>query len=196
MRTLFDYITGTLVQKEANRIVLDVGGVGFDVQATSMTTSALLSIGEVVTVHTYLVVREDSLSIYGFESVLERTLFIQLLGISGIGPRLAIAALSVFSPAELVQIIKSNNETELCKVAGIGKKTAQRIILELRDKIDDTLVNSAATIEVSSSADMAVAALQGLGYTEEEIRYGLEKAEATADTAQRVRNALDALRKR
>ena len=196
MRWLFDYIRGLLVQKEPNRAVLEVGGLGFDVSITSTTSGELPSVGETAKVYTYLIVREDNLTLYGFTSLLERTVFAYLLGVGGIGPRTAQAVLSTFSAAAFIQIVHNGDGAALQKVSGVGKKTAQRILLELKDKVRRLGQEAAVSILSGAEPDLAVAALLQLGYTDDEVHLALGQVESGADTAQRVRAALEVLRKR
>jgi Holliday junction DNA helicase RuvA len=196
VRLLFDYIRGLVVQKEPNRAVLEVGGLGFDISITSTTSGELPSVGEMAKVYTYLLVREDNLALYGFNSLLERTVFVHLLSVGGIGPRTAQAVLSTFTASAFIQIVNSNDGQALQKVSGVGKKTAQRILLELKDKIRRLGHETAVPIGAGTEPDLAVAALLQLGYTDDEVQLAIGQVESSADTAERVRAALEVLRKR
>jgi Holliday junction DNA helicase RuvA len=196
VRLLFDYIRGLVVQKEPNRAVLEVGGLGFDISITSTTSGELPSVGEMAKVYTYLLVREDNLALYGFNSLLERTVFVHLLSVGGIGPRTAQAVLSTFTASAFIQIVNSNDGQALQKVSGVGKKTAQRILLELKDKIRRLGQETAVPIRTGTEPDLAVAALLQLGYTDDEAQLAMGQVESSADTAERVRAALEVLRKR
>ncbi len=184
------------MQKTPDRIVLEVGGVGFDLSISNITSGQLPAIGEKAKVYTYLIVREDNLVLYGFGTLLERTVFNHLLSVGGIGPRTAQAVLSTFTPPAFIQIVQSSDEEALCKVSGVGKKTAQRILLELKDKL--RRIGQEADISVSTGVepDLAAAALLQLGYTDDEVKLALSKVDNSADTALRVRGALEVLRER
>lgn len=130
-------LTGALLEKASSAIVVGVGGVGFELSVSLYTYDRLPEVGQSVTLHAYLLVREDALSLYGFHDRAERELFTRLISVSGIGARTALAALSGFAPANLAQAILSGDSRRLSGVPGIGKKTAERIIVELRDKLPD-----------------------------------------------------------
>ncbi|MFQ3581517.1 MAG: Holliday junction branch migration protein RuvA [Chloracidobacterium sp.] len=128
-------LAGTLLEKMSASVVIGVGGVGFDVGVSLYTYDRLPEVGQSVVLHTYLLVREDALSLYGFHDRTEREFFVRLLSVSGIGARMALAVLSGFAPPDLAQAILSGDGRRLSGVPGIGKKTAERIIIELRDKL-------------------------------------------------------------
>ncbi|OYT70590.1 MAG: Holliday junction branch migration protein RuvA [Chloracidobacterium sp. CP2_5A] len=128
-------LTGTLLEKASSAAVVGVGGIGFEVGVSLYTYDRLPEVGQSVTLHAYLLVREDALLLYGFHDRVERELFARLITVSGIGARTALAALSGFAPADLAQAILSGDSRRLSGVPGIGKKTAERMIVELRDKL-------------------------------------------------------------
>ncbi len=128
-------LTGILLEKATAAAVVGVGGVGFEVGVSLATYDRLPEVGHSVTLHTYLLVREDALALYGFHDQAERAFFIRLLSVSGVGARTALALLSSFSPSDLAQTIVAGDSRRLSGVPGIGKKTAERIIVELRDKL-------------------------------------------------------------
>ena len=127
-------LTGRLVHTEAGRGVVDVRGVGYEVFATSRAFAAWAEIDEVV-VHVSTQVREDAIALYGFERPLERTAFTVLLGVSGVGPRMALAALDTLTVEELTRAVETDDAVALGRIPGVGKKTAQRLALELKGKL-------------------------------------------------------------
>ncbi|MCS7079138.1 MAG: Holliday junction branch migration protein RuvA [Chloracidobacterium sp.] len=128
-------LTGTLLEKASAAVVVGVGGIGFEVGVSLYTYERLPEVGRNVTLHTYLLVREDALALYGFHDRTERAFFVRLLSVSGVGARTALALLSGFTPPDLAQAIAVGDGRRLSGVPGIGKKTAERIIVELRDKL-------------------------------------------------------------
>lgn len=196
MRTLFDYIRGLIIQKEPDRVVLEVQGLGFDIYCAATTSTQLPAPGEKAKIYTYFVVREDNMTLYGFNTLLERTVFVHLISVSGIGPRTALAVLSTFTAEYFVQIVCTNDEQSLCQVSGIGKKTAQRIMLELRDKIRRLEQQMDEPTQEYPDSNLTIAALRQLGYVDDEIRFALEETESSGSSSERVRAALEVLRKR
>jgi len=130
-------LTGTLVDKGPSRIVVDVGGVGYDVQIPLSTFYPLGEAGSRVELRVHTHVREDALALYGFATPLEHNLFERLISINGVGPKLALAVLSGIEPAELIRAVRSQDVARLTKIPGVGKKTAERIGLELKDRLQE-----------------------------------------------------------
>ncbi len=160
-------LTGRLRRKATDYLVVDVSGVGYQVQAPLSTYSGIPETGEEVTLHIHTYVREDSLSLFGFLTEAEKDMFLLLTGVSGIGPRLALAVLSSLSIADIAAAIQSSDDSKLRTIPGIGRKTAARMVLELKDKI--TVVAAAATRRDQTAAgedrfEDAVSALVNLGY--------------------------------
>jgi holliday junction DNA helicase RuvA len=185
-------IEGTLVDREGETITLQTdGGVGYEVTVPLGVFERLPANGSRVRLHTELVVREDGWSLYGFDQALERRIFQRLLGASGFGPRLALALLSTLGPDRTVKSIKGKDIAALATVSGIGKKKAERLILELSDKFADVDIEPAKT--VPRPAEEAVKALAALGYApavaEDAVRQVLGEGD-DGDTAQLVRRAL------
>jgi len=182
-------ITGQLVYKSFEHVIIDVGGVGYRVQIPLSTFYTLPDQGEVrLQIHTH--VREDALLLYGFASSLEKDIFLLLLSVSGIGPKLALNILSHASAAELKEGIGSGNIKRLSALPGIGKKTAERLILELKDKMGrlDTgsLPSPLASTPVVTAGDQledVVSALVNLGYKESQARKTLEALEIPPDAS-------------
>ncbi len=161
-------LTGLLARKEPPSLLLDVNGVGYELDAPMSTFYDLPAIGEKVALYTHLVVREDAHLLYGFSRESQRQLFRSLLKVNGVGPRVALAVLSGLSESELLTCLAHEDIARLTKVPGIGRKTAERLIVELRDKVDLTMAPAAgAARPVTVPADPvseAVSALIALGY--------------------------------
>ncbi|MGO9243140.1 MAG: Holliday junction branch migration protein RuvA [Bryobacteraceae bacterium] len=130
------HLRGVLLEKHPNQAVIEAGGVGYDVTIPVSTYTALPEVGAEARLRIHTHVREDAIQLYGFSSVEERALFEKLIGVSGIGPKLAITVLSGIQATELVRIIRGSDVALLTRVPGIGKKTAERIVLELHDKLE------------------------------------------------------------
>lgn len=139
---MISFLKGCIEEKNENLLLLDVNGVGFELTVSSNTLSALPMNGSVVKVLTYMAVREDDISLYGFSSQEERELFNKLITVSGIGPKLAISILSGLALSDLVVAIINEDSKLLSKIKGLGKKTAERLCLELKDKLNSSLVSS------------------------------------------------------
>lgn len=165
-------LSGTLVQKEPPSLLIDVGGVGYELEAPMTTFYDLPARGERVTLYTHLVVRDDAHLLYGFSSERQRRLFRYLIRVNGVGPRVALAVLSGLSEQEFVQCIADNNLARLTQVPGIGKKTAERLIIEMRDKVSlgDIAVSATGVAhdEPTDPVSDAVSALMALGYKAQE----------------------------
>ena len=130
-------LTGTLLAKQPPALLLDVAGVGYELEAPMTTFYTLPAVGETVTLHTHLVVREDAHLLFGFASEDERRLFRALIKVSGVGARLALTILSGVSADEFVRCVQDSDTATLVRLPGIGKKTAERLIVEMRDRLDD-----------------------------------------------------------
>jgi len=160
-------IEGLLRSCDGNRIIVEVGGVGLEILVPLRFVDSLGGEGARVRLYTYLHVREDTLALYGFPDEAERHLFQMLIGVSGIGPKLALAVLSVTSAGELARVIHEEKTNVLQTIPGIGKKTAERIVLELRDKIElERYVPAAAAAETGVPRDVfdeALTALESIG---------------------------------
>lgn len=152
---------GTLLEKGTDFVLLEVGGVGFRVSVSFTTLAALPAMGATTRLHTHLVVREDSLSLVGFASLDERTAFDLVTGVQGIGPKLALSILSTLTASELAAAVRAGDHARLTRIPGIGKKTAERLVLELRDRFGG--VTAAAKRPVGGSSAVT-SALVNLGY--------------------------------
>ena len=180
---MFSYIKGSLEEKSSNYVVIDVMGIGYKIFMSDSSINSIGEIGEKVKVHTHYHVREDDISLYGFLTNEELKMFELLLSVSGVGAKSAISMLSNISPSEFAVSIVNNDITKLTKVPGIGKKSAQRIVLELKDKLkaEQELVNNEAIqenedlIDIGSDVEEAMSALQILGYNRKEIQKAISQ---------------------
>ena len=130
------HLHGTLLEKHPNQVIVETGGVGYDVQIPVSTFSALTEVGSEVRLRIYTHVREDALALYGFRTAEEKIIFEKLISISGIGPKLAITVLSGLATADLISAIRNGEVAHLVRIPGVGRKTAERIVLELKDKVE------------------------------------------------------------
>lgn len=179
---MFAYIKGSLEQKSNNYVVIDVGGIGYKIFMATKAIETLGEIGKVVKVHTHYYVREDNISLYGFNTNEELHMFELLLQVSGIGAKSAIAMLSEISPSSFALAVISDDISQLVKIPGIGKKTAARIVLELKDKLKtEEAITKTEEVKLSitneEETSEAIAALQVLGYTKREIEKALENVD-------------------
>jgi Holliday junction DNA helicase RuvA len=187
------FLTGRVAGKAAGYALLDVGGVGYRLLMSTRSLAALPPEGDSVTVHTYLAVREDELTLYGFENETERELFERLISISGVGPKVALAVLSSLQPDALRSAVAHEDVALLSSVPGVGKKTAQRLILELKDKLDLPDLGAAATGSGRLAETEAREALLGMGFSPAEASAALRDAEPGASTERLLKAALRAL---
>jgi Holliday junction DNA helicase RuvA len=186
-------ISGTLVEKSPPLVVVETGGVGYEVDVPMSTFYNLPAIGERVILLTHLVVREDAQQLFGFLTGEERSAFRQLVRISGVGPRTALAVLSGLSVAELAQAVTRQEAGRLVKVPGIGKKTAERLLLELKGRLGADIVLPTA-VASEAQADI-VQALVALGYSEREAAAALKALPADVGVSEGIKLALRALSK-
>jgi Holliday junction DNA helicase RuvA len=163
---LIGRLRGLVVDRGYETIVLEVAGVGYLVAVSPRTLADLPGVGEEVVLHTHLHVREDQLALYGFGSLADKDLFGMLLGVSGVGPKVAMAILATMTHAQLSAAVASDDVSALTAVPGIGKRSAQKLLLELKPKLD---VIDDASYSASSMAEVREA-LEGLGYGPDEIR--------------------------
>jgi len=185
-------LRGRVASSRPGAIVLDVGGVGYLVSATA---SAVRRAGEAdggeITIHTHLHVREDTLQLYGFASTGERSLFELLLGVSGVGPKAALAIVSGYAPDQIRRAVASGDHALFTSIPGIGRRTAERVVVDLKDKVG--AVESAAALPESGGGDDHAAArdaLVGLGMSVAEAEAALREVDEDAPIEERVRLAL------
>jgi len=194
-------LSGTLISKQPPLMVIDIACVGYEVEAPLTVFYDLPDIGQPVVVLTHLSIKDDSHTLYGFSSESERTLFRQLLKISGIGAKLALTILSGVSGQELARYVAEGDSASLIRLPGIGKKTAERIIMELRDKLDAIPAGIGRTPGAAASpgdaASEAAHALTALGYKPQEVtRMVRQAAEPDISAEEIIRRALQSMVKR
>lgn len=183
-------LTGTLFEKSPPRIGLDVHGVGYDIEVSMSTLYDLPDVGQQVTLLTHLVVREDAHILFGFATSQEREAFRSLIKVTGVGARMALAVLSGLSVTDLAQAVTLQETGRLTRVPGIGKKTAERLLLELKGKLGaDNIASAAAT---SHESDI-LQALTALGYSDKESMTAIKTLPAGVEVSEGIRLALKAL---
>lgn len=189
-------LSGILLEKNPPQVLLDVGGVGYEVDVPMSTFYNLPKIGEKVSLFTQLIVREDAHLLYGFATESERATFKQLLKVSGVGPKVGLAVLSGMSVNDLAEAVAMQESGRLIRVPGIGKKTAERLLLELKDKlkVDVRITVGGETAKPSSAADV-LNALISLGYNEKEAHYAIKQLPKDASVSEGIRHALKSLSK-
>ncbi len=180
------FLSGKLLEKEANLVIVDVGGVGYEVIIPLSTFYDLGEAGEEVSLRIYTHVREDVFQLFGFKTVRERELFLLLISVSGIGPKSAVTALSGMSADEIISAIRQNNLARLNSIPGVGRKTAERLVIELRDKIAKLSALSSEEMKAEGSAseqasegdiyEDALSALVNLGYQRNAAEKALKQA--------------------
>ena len=181
-------LTGRLASKHPPQLLVEVGGVGYEVEVPMSTFYSLPAAGEAVTLFTHLSIKEDSHSLYGFATLEERTTFRQLIKISGVGARTALAVLSGLSVGDLAQAVALQDAQTLTRIPGIGKKTAERLLLELKGKLADAKPSAPGSNDVLN-------ALLGLGYSEKEALAAVKGLPTGLAVAEGIRAALKALAK-
>ncbi len=185
-------LTGLLAEKSPPFVLVDVNGVGYEVQVPMSTFYNLPELGAKVTLLTQFIVREDAQLLFGFLTAAERESFRELIKISGVGPRIALALLSGLSSSELAQAVAEQNTTRLVKVPGIGKKTAERLLLELKGKLAPALATPGFAAASDSQNDI-LQALIALGYSDKEAQAALKALPAEVSVSDGIKLALKAL---
>ena len=189
-------ISGILLEKNPPQLLVDCQGVGYEVDVSMSTFYNLPALGDKVILFTHLVVREDAHLLFGFGSVEERKVFRQLIKISGVGARMALAILSGMSTTDLAQAITLQEASRLIKIPGVGKKTAERLLLELKGKLGAELSASGGTSHPAANTNTDVLhALLALGYTEKEALLALKQVPAELSVSESIKLALKALSK-
>jgi Holliday junction DNA helicase RuvA len=188
-------ITGALLEKRPPLVIVDVQGIGYEIDVPMSTFYHLPAIGEAVTLYTQLIVREDAHLLFGFGTEAERSVFRQLMKISGVGARTALALLSGLSVADIHQVVATQDSVRFTRIPGIGKKTAERLLLELRDKLDfDT--NHFDTVTVSARSDNDILnALRSLGYNDREVDWAVKQLPNNIAVSDGIKQALKLLSK-
>ena len=188
-------LTGTLLEKSPPQVLVDCHGVGYEVDVPMSTFYNLPALGEPVSLLTHLAVREDAHQLFGFASEQERTAFRQLIRISGVGARTALSILSGLSVADLAQAITLQESARLVKVPGIGKKTAERLLLELKGKLGAELPSASGSGAQTDTQRDIEQALLALGYSEKEAQTALKGLPADVTVSDGIKQALKALAK-
>lgn len=188
-------LSGIVLEKNPPQILIETGGVGYEVEVPMSTFYNLPATGERVALFTHLTVREDAHLLYGFGTQAERRAFRQLLKISGIGARTALAVLSGLSVAELAEAVTMQESGRLVKIPGIGRKTAERLLLELKDKLGAELATGVAVNRPAAASNDVLRALVGLGYSEKEALHAVKQLPEGASVSDGIRQALKLLSK-
>jgi len=188
-------LAGTLLEKNPPQIVVEAGGVGYEVEVPMSTFYNLPASGERVMLLTHLVVREDAHLLYGFGTEAERRAFRQLLKISGVGARTALAVLSGLSVAELIEAVAMQESGRLVKIPGIGRKTAERLLLELKGKLGADVVSGVAVNRPKLVASDVMNALLSLGYNDKEAQHAVKQLSEGLSVSEGIRQALKSLAK-
>ncbi len=183
---MYAFISGIIDYIDPNGlVVIDNNGIGYNVNVSLNTLSGLPSKGEKTKLYTYTYIKEDAFSLFGFASMSEKSMFIKLIDISGVGPKMALGILSGITTTALALAVANSDVKSLSSIKGVGKKTAERIILELKEKVDITssdFVSSTTSINISSSKEIndAIEALVALGITKNDAIKAVQKASETA----------------
>lgn len=186
---MLSYIRGTVTYKDAEGAIIEAGGIGYELSMSIHALASLSQVGATAQVWTYLSVKDDGIALFGFADPAEKNLFVKLIAVSGIGPKMALSALSTFRPAELVNCIAAGDVSAISTIPGVGKKTAQRMILDLQGILKTDASLDASSIDGVPHARDAIRALESMGFTAEEARASLaDCTESTLDGI--IRHAL------
>ena len=188
-------VSGTVAVRRGDHVVVSCGGVGYRLAVSAETLKHVPAVGREVVLHTHLIVRDDALALYGFATEEERDLFLMLLGVQAVGPKVALAVLSGAPPRELLRVVAAGDAVRLQAAPGVGKRTAERIIVELREKVGATLPEDSITVTRSDEpSTLAREALLGLGYSPTEID-GLLEGAAGESAEELIAHALRSARR-
>ncbi len=201
---MFYSITGKIVYSDITRIALDCSGVAFDITTSVNTLRKTGNIGDVATVYTYLAVREDGMELFGFADNEELQYFKMLISVSGVGPKAAVAILSVLTPEMLALSITAGDVKSITKAQGVGPKIAQRIVIELKDKVSKLVPDKISTGKLaeasavlsSGNCDEAVSALMALGYSNSEATHAVAGTDSSLSVEEIIKIALRNLSRR
>jgi Holliday junction DNA helicase RuvA len=193
------HLRGKLIHKEPGQAIVEAAGVGYDVAISVPTFTALPSVGAEAALHIHTQVSDDQIALFGFLEREEKRLFERLITVSGVGPKLAIKMLSGLNPERTVQAIRGQDHTQLTRIPGVGKKLAERLVVELKDKLDDFAVAPAPTSVAGPAVDDVLSALVNLGYQRVAAERAIEQAVAkdkslSADFDGLFRGALKVIR--
>lgn len=199
---MIGFLRGTVDEKQAPHVVIDVNGVGYDIETPMSSFFNLPALGEKVSIRTHLVVREDAHILYGFLTEQERALFRSLIKVNGVGPKVALGILSGVSVDDFCLWVGDNNVAALVRLPGIGKKTAERLIIDMRDRLPEQLgsttsVPSGVSVQPASSIEEAISALVALGYKPQDAeKRARAVASDNASSEQIIRSALQSAAKK
>lgn len=186
---MFAFLTGILEQKENNLAVINCNGVGFELNVSDTTIYELGKVGEMTTIYTYMAVREDAITLFGFATKEEKSAFLKLTGVTGIGGKMAIAILSAMPVADLIGAIVSEDVKLLSSIKGLGKKTAERLVVELKNSFDDlqlSMLNPRNTAVISSAVEEAIDTLVAMGLTRFDATSIVKSVATQNDTAEDI----------
>lgn len=188
---MYAFISGKIDSKSDSKIIIDCNGVGYEIFATTSTIASIGAIGEFAKIYTYLHVREDAMMLFGFSSMNEKEMFLNLLNVSGVGAKTAIAILSGISVSDLLTAISFGDPTQIAKIKGVGKKTAERIILELKSSISNVdlsflSLTQNANLESNSDVDDAVVLLSTMGLSKMEALKLVNTVYVQGDTTEDI----------
>ena len=192
-------LQGTVIDKQAPDLLLDVQGVGYEVLVSLSTFFAVPEVGQSVTLHTHFVVRDDARLLFGFSELGERTLFRHLIKVNGVGPKMALTILSGMSASEFALCVHNNDVATLVKLPGVGKKTAERLVIEMRDRVGDIEAGASGVAQVASKqpdiAEEAESALIALGYKPQDAAKMVSRAvsDDISSAEQLIRAALKSM---
>lgn len=201
---MFYSLTGKIVYSDITRVAIECSGIAFDVTTSVNTLRRLGNVGDTATVYTYLAVREDGVELFGFYDQQELSYFRMLISVSGVGPKAAVAILSVLTPDMLALSITAGDFKSITKAQGVGPKIAQRIVVELKDKVSKLVPSSisttglkeAATVLVGGNSEEAVNALMALGYTHSEAAHAVGSLDASLSVEELIKQGLRNLSRR
>lgn len=186
---MFSFITGILEEKGNNLAVVNCNGVGFEIIVSETTIFELPAVGEVATIYTYMAVREDAITLFGFATKEEKSAFLKLTSVSGIGGKMAIVMLSAMPVSDLIDAIITENIRALSSIKGLGKKTAERVVVELKNSFDDLQLSMLApnrTIKTSSNIEEAIDTLIAMGLTRQDATQVVKSVATTNDSTEEI----------
>lgn len=186
---MFSFLTGIVEEKENNIAVINCNGVGFELNVSDTTIYELPNIGEMTTIYTYMAVREDAITLFGFASKEEKSAFLKLTSVSGIGGKMAIAILSAMPVSDLIEAIVTENIRLLSSIKGLGKKTAERLIVDLKNSFDDlqlSLLNPKTAVVHSSAIEEAIDTLVAMGLTRFDATQVVKNVAVQDDTTESI----------
>ncbi|MGN0106844.1 MAG: Holliday junction branch migration protein RuvA [Hominilimicola sp.] len=194
---MYYYIKGTLVQKGDNFIVVDVNGVGYMIYTSLTSLADAGETGKNITMYTYLHVREDVMDLFGFTTIEEKNMFMNLISVSGVGPKAALAILSVTTPAKFAVAVVTNDVKTITKASGVGPKMAQRVILELKDKLKTEELEIDTDEDIgeipSDNKNEAISALIVLGYSPSDAQKAVKEIDPELGVEEMIKKALSSL---